>query len=1026
MNFKNKNVNSVILDYLNCKDLSKVQQVNKSLNFSTRKFNHKWKEECEEFFLHLNEIMPLNTEDNPYLLTLRKKICKNSCFDYKKIYEKGINILKDWQEEGTVLKKDLDLAKYGSNNSLSMGGFNCLGLSKIRKLTEEVMEEKQGLLEDLLTVRKEIYHSFKYFVGLPSLRQPIPILETENNSALQIYMLDYLYKFQTTKNTKGNCSSLNNFFHEDRNELVKQILNDNTLLLAFYELFSLKYYDSNYSIDQIKKINGNILLRFMRLLTNTSRYMCLIHSSSLKDCLQYYEKHYNEQEDENIQEDYEELNNDSKGFNKNIFSNLFTDKEKEEDMPQMNKGFSQFCNYKKRLSITDKMTEFFDQEELKHKEIGYYLILNGYNKAYKAFISSVNNIDDFFNSFNSNLDIIEKEISIALNKKPKRVKFSTYRLFMHNWFNLVLKDLVNYFPEDASLKIIENDIKDTVIIDFKEFNTGSPHNFEDDEEKMILEEKLIDNLNIDFELKNKRKSILLLKPVSSASISFVNTENLDSNRETQNIHEINNDNYHIPKQTFINYSYFNSNNKDCSDSPLKEAKELINSNNKKLYGSLSNFKKEETKKFSFFYKAFNYLAKRVLVKSLEKYIEKNGHSSDYSSKNTLNYQALYMFLNQHNLATNKNIDFKQQDKLNQFFINKLGVEFYDEFSLLIDIINTFLDVSCTEVNVFRLNLSTFKGKLYSLIEEVIVKIYEDVFKSIFKSDLTHYKSFVQDDDLFKSLPSCTRKKLEDDCVNYYLYLKKIKVDKCFNEIVSQEKCLKSFIEKKKNDNSAKVFLSKIMSTRSTKLSSVLKAFYDYIEHLINNKLEDKSSQKKYYSLSINQYQTSTNRDPKETCSNYSLFNSNNIYSNYNSNKQDSSSLYNSNSSLKEKGLIVSNNQLVSQPIINSSLIVKSTDISKNDYENFAYYVLAEFLYDCKEQYNLVSSQCKILDTLDAFLDYDHDSFKTTNENVQRELKKRNILALIQSMSNEELEYIEDFSVDLSIRDDIISKLRNKC
>ena len=80
---KNNNINNLILNYLTSTDLSRTEQVNKKLNKCSKKFNHIWKEDCENHFLHLSEILPLNTDESPYLQDIRKQTCIESQLDYK-------------------------------------------------------------------------------------------------------------------------------------------------------------------------------------------------------------------------------------------------------------------------------------------------------------------------------------------------------------------------------------------------------------------------------------------------------------------------------------------------------------------------------------------------------------------------------------------------------------------------------------------------------------------------------------------------------------------------------------------------------------------------------------------------------------------------------------------------------------------------------------------------------------------------------------------------------------------------------
>lgn len=169
---KNKNINSFILGFLPIKDIASLEQVNKSLNKSCKQFNYKWKDSCENRFLQISEIRPLNTDENKYLQEVQDKINKSSCFDYKKIYERGIKIYLDWgnDNDSNLLNKQ-DSSK-GTNfgefllkknnykiNKISNTSSSTTENSKVIKDNEDEIE--QEIANDLLSFRNEIFEVYK-------------------------------------------------------------------------------------------------------------------------------------------------------------------------------------------------------------------------------------------------------------------------------------------------------------------------------------------------------------------------------------------------------------------------------------------------------------------------------------------------------------------------------------------------------------------------------------------------------------------------------------------------------------------------------------------------------------------------------------------------------------------------------------------------------------------------------------------------------------------------------------------------
>lgn len=183
---KNDNINNIILEYLTVSDLSKTEQINKRLNKASKKFNYKWKEECEDHFLHISEIMPLNTDDNEFLQSIQKMIYKNSKYNFKKIFEKGFSLFNDWglkeiksnENENNVSEKNQNKQNKQSFSTQRnkkpteelLGNWKNLGIGKTISdpmfnsetyLLEENSSDESKFQQDLLAIRKEVFYAFK-------------------------------------------------------------------------------------------------------------------------------------------------------------------------------------------------------------------------------------------------------------------------------------------------------------------------------------------------------------------------------------------------------------------------------------------------------------------------------------------------------------------------------------------------------------------------------------------------------------------------------------------------------------------------------------------------------------------------------------------------------------------------------------------------------------------------------------------------------------------------------------------------
>jgi len=166
--FKNKNINNRIFDYLKAVELARVEQVNKKLNSNCKAFNNKWKDECEAYFLHLSEILPLNTDDNVYLEEIRDKICRSSIYDYKKIFEKGIKTFNSWGEkvEKPIKKhKNTDeILNFRINRSSNSDSKENSIKEKDSKNFKAILNSKsheEKIKEDFHNMRKEVFNAFK-------------------------------------------------------------------------------------------------------------------------------------------------------------------------------------------------------------------------------------------------------------------------------------------------------------------------------------------------------------------------------------------------------------------------------------------------------------------------------------------------------------------------------------------------------------------------------------------------------------------------------------------------------------------------------------------------------------------------------------------------------------------------------------------------------------------------------------------------------------------------------------------------
>lgn len=987
-------------------------------------------------------------------------------------------------------------------------------------------------------------------MGLPSLRQPLPILENENNSSLQIYMLDYLYKCQISFYNKQSNTYLSSIINKEHKELAEKISKDNTLLVAFYEMFTHNYLDSNYDENQLAKINSIPILRLLRLVIITNRYICLLTCATLKENLEYYSKYYNDIDgDQYLNQDEDEDNDDEDEF-KDIYStfNYFnhqintqnTLKEKQEKgelnnyftkEDEMRIGYKRFKKSSKKMLLKhiSSMHLVKDKEELRNREIGYYLILNCYNKAYKAYISTINYLDEYLIDLNIAIRGIENKLNEILGSKKSRVTFSVYRVFMHSWFNLVLNELLNTIPslENKNIKsnINTNSTHDYSVFNSLNkqknmFNTLSEETFKDSILLDFPEFTYINNVGEDKRHREKLKTVIINKDCFNYQIKnqFSMYNNYNNNNNTKKCLTPNtlvkscNKQLQSNSNTYINKI---ANNNLCKTPNFDNTKNN-NGNLNTIYKSNyinSSYTIDPYLKSTYFYKSILYLTKRIMIKSLEKYIEKNnsmietitsfnhGNNNNYNSNNNNNSllgvnctqsmsSSIHIFLSKNHITPNSKINFKNQDKLNQFFINYLNVEWFEEFSLLQDIINSFIDSSCTELKVFKLNLSSFSGKLYSFIEKILLQVYDNVFRFVFKGDLNSYKDFLSNEDLYKSFPKCTKKKIEEMAVSYFLKQTESSLHKAVIEYAENElKCSSSYIKsllsgnmnnsnnkgtylkeeqtaselrngitKKKFDTSAKVFLTKALSSKSQKLASYLKLLLEDLDIYIKKKAETSnvsgSSNNVINNLSLNHNNSNSlnyynnfiknnnnfknKRNTSNNFTNSSIFNSslnnssfgensNNSYENNNSNLNiESTNANNTTNSLLNNNISINN---VTNNNTSQGLNLANPTQVKPEIENFTYFIFVNYLYNNKElsmKLTYLTQKSRIIESLDFFLDYDQDLYKINDDSVNKELKRRNILALMGSMSPEETEFMEEFTNELKSRDDIIRNCKSNC
>lgn len=849
-------------------------------------------------------------------------------------------------------------------------------------------------------------------------------------------------KFQQFKGHK--TFFIINHLQNEQKSIVNSIFENDTLLKAFYELYTMTYLDSNYDESQIKMIKRNPLLNLLRLITNTSRYICLLTSAALQDNLLYYKKYFNEEEDfindpkENSSSydnkdypDEEENDNDGSTSNNNndFYGNFKSIKNKNafetnnnSNLYFMKKQSSKF-ELKKTLSSKQPI-------ELKNKEIGYYFILNAYNKAYKTYVSSAVYLDEYLFQLNPFVVNVEKEIAKLTNQKKSRMTFNTFRIYMNSWFNLVLSELTKLteskLEEQYSTNNLSQSFREMIYLDFPEFKYST----------QTLQEHTKNNHH-----HTKLNTCFFTKD----SFSY----------------QINN-----------NFSKYNnySHQQKKSLTPNSLTKSVSNNQNNNLNTQGGIYQQEET----YFNQAVSYLTKRVLIRSLHKYFEKNQFPSNkLFTKFSEDRKALFTQLSKHNINTNSKISYETQEALDQYFIDVLNVEFFDEFSLLQDIINSFIDCSCSEVNVYKLNLTTFKAKLFnSFAEPIILQNYERVFKHIFDCDMRLFKEFIANEDLYKSLPQCSKKRIEEQTLVVFIsdvssslqnhfseYIKKqlhndigkmqekgkdkiknkykIKIDKdeygndlndeAFTNCAKQ--VLKSF-----TDTAPSNFVNNILfKEKQNRFTWVVNGLIQSLDEFIKKKADNSgfcgdliNSKQECKFLCINNAVFSSINNNKNLL-NANFTNSSIFTNSFNSNQNNISILSVNSNNSDERIPVLSSGVGVANNSVNNNVNIAISSPEKQETESIsylAYFIFVNFLFKTSGPYNY-HLKCSKLEYLEAFLENDLEYFQFSDNNIQKELKRRNIETLINFFSADEIIFSNDFREELKSRDSLIKSIRSK-
>lgn len=1022
--------------------------------------------------------------------------------------------------------------------------------------------------------------------------------EKDNNSLLKTYMIEYLFRYQEISNKKKiSKKDFPNFsiYFEKKESIIEIIISKNLYKKAFYELISFNFYENNYSNEQLKMINSIPVLKFLFLFTKTVKYFCLLYYSHLEDIINHFCELYVKDNNENPTPP---INDKKFHFDENfsleeLKAKFGTNIKNKIELLNENVGKLKIKEihyiivldvyykcHKNFIRIANEINEIFmmfnfsinglekcisSKLNIKYSFINFSLhrlfLHFWFNIVFKQ-ISTYNPINEFKFSkdkdkdkdkeiYQSNYTSISQYISITSFRTEKRKKSEddSEHLKNKNIFNLVLDEFQDFSTKHNSnnkgqfdtnyakrMSIIpegdtSNDIshKDSDLFKMDSnlsltekfsFNDFDKNNYGSNDNTYFCNLEIRKNTG-----KDKKDYIednfYNLKKVPSSSFSFLNHNEIMSKRETKNLNVVGENNQYQSIQ-------------DSLSSLTLElyCKEFLNKDEKQSY--LLN--------------AFEFLLKRILRNDLHNYLlesfqNKNSCNYIYTGKQLTDIKEddFHKYLIDINFFSDK---FCYTENLNlvNFLHKYMGYFEYsneDEVSLALEIINCFTDSSCTEVNVFKMNLTSSKNSNYELLEDVIIKNFIELFIFFFKFNLQVFEKFLDSKEKFYfQLSNRTKKLLEEEVLKVLLLSKKNTINEIIRDSTIRlykdtdnfcEKCLLEINNVNYNsfefeailktivsstdclfDEKSTVIMDRIKENFSYNTIWIVQILYSYIENQIAKKLDSNifnsinvntvntvnthvfnsinnsnlkdinenqeisneinckifkqieksntnpgsaydSSEKKVrskskYKLSmtpISPYKDETLfSDRKLTEERHKTkitpcLNSNLIFSKILNNKHDiNTSLYETKVSFKlnpneKNDANEFSNQYKSSEMINDPLKLnkysKSIILNEKErkYQQLANYFLVTFLLETFPENvdtTLINKNSDFLHSINNFFLFQSENFQKSDDFINKELKKRNIILHLNSMNPEEIEFIESYTASNNVWNDFIEKI----
>jgi hypothetical protein len=211
---KKANLTNIIFSYLQIKDLSQVEQVNKEWTNNCKNFDPYWKEDCVNIF---------SSEYNhlEYLFFVNPSVYQISSVKDNRVYNFIPSHNMKWKN---LFKKMIE-----NRNSFK------------NKFFEEY--EILNMKEDSVSIEELIFQRLKEFISLPKLRRENLFLENLLNTNHQIHNYDFLYDLQdlydyydrSSKKNNDFCNSIQ--FHSSEIQVRCPELPFATLLQNYIDIF---------------------------------------------------------------------------------------------------------------------------------------------------------------------------------------------------------------------------------------------------------------------------------------------------------------------------------------------------------------------------------------------------------------------------------------------------------------------------------------------------------------------------------------------------------------------------------------------------------------------------------------------------------------------------------------------------------------------------------------------------------------------------------------------------------------------